>query len=151
MSDRQKNFTQPWWQRRLAYAVVGAALLVLAGLGIIDEGQVDSIAQKVAPIIGTVGLWLAAAKTNPGSDSTVTVTDVERAGAAARQDVQSQIASIHASVQEQVAAAVANLPDSVRQAVEGIYNEPYGRHDVVDVDRASEPDESGPGIYPGVI
>lgn len=73
----KKNIKQPWFIRRAAYAIVGVALLVLAGFGLIEEAQIDAIA--ASPILGALVAFIASAKTNPGSDSTVTAKDVEQA------------------------------------------------------------------------
>ncbi|MDN6706713.1 hypothetical protein [Corynebacterium glyciniphilum] len=74
---KDKNFTQGWWIRRAVYAVVTVVLLVAAGFGLIDEGQIDAVA--ASPILGALVTFLAAAKTNPGSDSTATAADVAAA------------------------------------------------------------------------
>jgi hypothetical protein len=55
-------------------------LLVAAGFGLIDEGQIDTIA--ASPILGALVAFLASAKTNAGSDSTVTAQDVAVAASA---------------------------------------------------------------------
>lgn len=77
MSEKKRNFTQGWWIRRAVYAVVTVVLLVAAGFGLIDEGQIDAVA--ASPILGALVTFLAAAKTNPGSDSTATAADVASA------------------------------------------------------------------------
>ncbi|MGP5930354.1 hypothetical protein [Corynebacterium glyciniphilum] len=81
---KDKNFTQGWWIRRAVYAVVTVVLLVAAGFGLIDEGQIDAVA--ASPILGALVTFLAAAKTNPGSDSTATAADVASAAQASQSD-----------------------------------------------------------------
>jgi hypothetical protein len=81
---KNKNFTQSWWIRRAVYAVVTVVLLVAAGFGLIDEGQVDAVA--ASPLLGALVTFLAAAKTNPGSDSTATAADVAAAAQASQAD-----------------------------------------------------------------
>lgn len=143
---RETNWTAPWFLRRVMYAVVGLAMLLLAGLGLIEEGQIDTIA--ASPILGTVVAWLAAAKTNPGSDSTVTAADVE-VSRKARAELDAQLAALQSQIQDQVQGAVSGavdlLPDRVQEAVRSIYDAPYGRHEQV---AAPEPDGSGPSRYP---
>lgn len=77
MSEKKRNFREGWWIRRAVYAVVTVALLVAAGFGLIDEGQIDAVA--ASPILGALVTFLAAAKTNPGSDSTATAADIAAA------------------------------------------------------------------------
>ena len=89
MKDKKK-FTQPWFIRRAAYAIVGIVLLVLAGFGLIEESQIDTIA--ASPILGALVAFVASAKTNPGSDSTVTAKDVEQAAKPDPADIAKQVA-----------------------------------------------------------
>lgn len=79
---KDKNFTQGWWIRRAVYAVVTVLLLVAAGFGLINEGQIDAVA--ASPLLGALVTFLAAAKTNPGSDSTATAADVAAAAQSAQ-------------------------------------------------------------------
>lgn len=150
MTDTKKRTTkwsQPWFIRRAAYAVVGLVLLALAGFGLIEEGQIDSI--TASPLLGTAIAWMAAAKTHPGSDSTTTNEDVE-VSQRARAELQAQITALQSQVGEQVQSALSGvvdmLPGQVQDAVRAVYDQPYGRHDA-----AAEPeqDPAGPGRYPG--
>lgn len=131
-SKRETKWQQPWFLRRAAYAVVGVVLLVLAGAGVIEQGQIDAI--EASPILGAIVAFIASSRTNAGSDSTVTVADVDRASAEARAQAQAQLEDVRQAIQsgvaEQVAAAVQHLPDSVRDRVESLYQQPYGRHDI---------------------
>lgn len=146
---RQTKFTQPWFIRRACYAVVGLVLLVLAGFGLIEEGQIDSI--TASPLLGTAIAWMAAFKTNEGSDSTTTNADVE-VSQRARAELQEQITALQSQIGDQVQSAVSGvvdmLPDRVQDKVREIYETPYGAHDI---QAAPEPerDPAGPGIYPG--
>lgn len=81
---KTKKFTQSWFIRRAVYAIVGVVLLVAAGFGLIDEGQIDTI--TASPILGALAAFLASAKTNPGSDSTATAQDVADAAQATQPD-----------------------------------------------------------------
>lgn len=152
MSDtkRDTKFTQPWFIRRACYAIVGLVLLVLAGFGLIEEGQIDSIA--ASPLLGTAIAWMAAAKTGPGSDSTTTNADVE-VSQRARAELQEQITALQSQIGDQVQSAVSGvvdmLPDRVQDAVRAIYDQPYGDHDLAAATPDPEPDPAGPGRYPG--
>ncbi|MCJ7859283.1 hypothetical protein [Corynebacterium kalidii] len=145
---RTTKWSQPWFIRRACYAIVGLVLLALAGLGFIEEGQIDSIA--ASPILGTAIAWMAAAKTHPGSDSTTTNEDLE-VSQRARAELQTQITALQSQIGEQVQSALSGvvdaLPDRVQDAVRRVYDEPYGRHDAA----APEPDPAGPGRYPGSL
>lgn len=145
---RESKWAQGWFIRRACYAIVGLALLILAGFGLIEEGQIDSI--TASPLLGTAIAWMAAAKTNPGSDSTTTNADVE-VSQRARAELEAQIAALQSQIGEQVQSAVSGvvdlLPDRVQDAVRSVYDQPYGRHDI-DAETVA-PDTAGPGIYPG--
>lgn len=149
-SKRDTKFTQPWFIRRACYAVVGLVLLVLAGFGLIEEGQIDSI--TASPLLGTAIAWMAAAKTHPGSDSTTTNSDVE-VSQRARAELETQLAALQAQISDQVQSAVFGavdlLPDRVQDAVRAVYDQPYGKHDVQASAPEPERDPAGPGIYPG--
>lgn len=147
--NRESKWAQGWFIRRACYAIVGLVLLVLAGFGLIEEGQIDSI--TASPLLGTAIAWMAAAKTNPGSDSTTTNADVE-VSQRARAELQEQITALQSQIGDQVQSAVSGvvdmLPDRVQDKVREIYETPYGAHDI---QAAPEPerDPAGPGIYPG--
>lgn len=147
---RDTKFTQPWFIRRACYAVVGLVLLVLAGFGLIEEGQIDSI--TASPMLGTAIAWMAAAKTHPGSDSTTTNADVE-VSQRARAELEEQIAALQFQIGEKVQSAVSGvvdlLPDRVQDAVRSVYDQPYGRHDIDAEAPEPERDPAGPGRYPG--
>lgn len=147
-SKRETQWTAPWFIRRACYAVVGAVLLALAGMGIIEEGQIDSI--TASPLLGTAIAWMAAAKTHPGSDSTTTNSDVE-VSQRARAELETQLAALQSQISDQVQSAVSGavdlLPDRVQDAVRAVYDQPYGKHDVTAPE--PEPDTAGPGVYPG--
>lgn len=102
---KDKKFKESWWLRRAAYAVVGVVLLALAGFGLIDEGQIDTIA--ASPVLGALVAFIASAKTHSGSDSTATAADVARAAADG-------------------AASQANPADIAAQVVNQI--DTYGKH-----------------------
>lgn len=77
---------KPWLIRRTAYLIVGAVLLILGYLGVINEHQIDAV--NASPLLGTLVSWIAAFFTHEGSDSRATDEDVKRAGEAARVDVE---------------------------------------------------------------
>lgn len=147
---RETKWGQPWFIRRACYAIVGLVLLVLAGLGLIEEGQIDSIA--ASPLLGTAIAWMAAAKTHEGSDSTTTNADVE-VSQRARAELEGQITALREQLSDQVQGAVSSavdlLPDRVQDAVRAIYDTPYGDHDLAAATPDPEPDPAGPGRYPG--
>lgn len=96
----QKRFLAPWFIRRVIYAVTSLVLVVLAGFGLIGESQIDSLTAQVgavvAPLLGLVSSMLALGNTHAGSDSTVTVADVQAGGVDA--------AVVAAQVVEQITA-----------------------------------------------
>ncbi len=68
-----------WAVRKIAYAVVSLVMVALVAFGVVSEATSEAITAQIAPLIGAVALAVASAKTNRGSDSTATHTDVERA------------------------------------------------------------------------
>ncbi|RAV34936.1 hypothetical protein [Corynebacterium heidelbergense] len=115
----KKNFAAPWFIRRALYLVVGAVLLGLAAFGVISEAQIDSISAQVTgivgPLLGALVSGWAASKTHEGSDSTVTVDDVERAANANITDkVIDVIAQIDTATGGKHAAEVASYRDIFR-------------------------------------
>ena len=119
---KTKQFTQPWFIRRAVYAIVGVVLLVAAGFGLIDEGQIDTIA--ASPILGALVAFLASAKTNPGSDSTVTAQDVAVAASANHggPSVEAIVAETLNQVQSYGEHAAEAVKDKAEQTVADYYN-----------------------------
>ena len=119
---KTKKFTQPWFIRRAVYAVVGVVLLVAAGFGLIDEGQIDTI--TASPILGALGAFLASAKTNAGSDSTVTAQDVAAAASANHggPSVEAIVAEALNQVQSYGEHAAEVVKDKASQTVADYYN-----------------------------
>lgn len=75
------KITTPAW-RRAAYFLVAAILALLVAVGVITEAQYDSwsgVVQDLLPLIGTVALSVAGAKTHRGSDDYTTREDVDLA------------------------------------------------------------------------
>lgn len=65
--------------RRAGYFVVAAVLAILAAVGVITETQYDSwtgAIEDLLPVLGTVALAVAGAKTHAGSDDPTTREDV---------------------------------------------------------------------------
>ena len=87
-----KNFKKPWFIRRVIYLIVGIVGIVLAGFGIIDEGQIDAI--SASPLLGTIAGFIAAAFTHQGSDSTVTAQDVADAAKTDPEDIASRVVEL---------------------------------------------------------
>lgn len=77
---------KPWLIRRTAYLIVGAVLLILGYLGVINEHQIDAV--NASPLLGTLVSWIAAFFTHEGSDSYATDADVARARAGSVVDVE---------------------------------------------------------------
>ena len=99
--------------RRAAYFVVAAVLAVLVAAGLITEAQYDSwagIVEQLLPILGTVALAVAGAKTHEGSDDKTTREDLQLAYQAAQ--------PTYVPVQEQFTQAVDNARQSVDDALE---------------------------------
>ena len=68
--------------RRAAYFAVAAVLATLVAAGLITEAQYDSwagIVEQLLPILGTVALTVAGAKTHEGSDDPTTQHDLQLA------------------------------------------------------------------------
>lgn len=119
---KEKKFTQPWFIRRAIYAAVGVVLLVAAGFGLIDEGQIDTLA--ASPILGALVAFLASAKTNEGSDSTVTARDVAVAASVNHggPSVEAIVAEALNQVQGYGAHAAEVVKDRAEQTVADYYN-----------------------------
>ena len=113
---KTKQFTQPWFIRRAVYAVVGVVLLVAAGFGLIDEGQIDTIA--ASPILGALVAFLASAKTHPGSDSTATAQDVADAASV---DADTIADRLFEKINTYGAHAAEAVKDRAEQTVEDYY------------------------------
>ena len=143
MSEKKTQFKSSWWIRRAAYLVIGMVGLIAAGFGLIDEGQLDAL--TASPLLATVVGFIAAAFTHPGSDSTVTATDVAKAAAAGAQAAaQSEVTG---RVQAAIDAAISNLPtadpskiaDAVLAAIRAEEN---GEHDTTTAAGAAATAES---------
>lgn len=75
------KFLQPA-VRRAAYFVVAAVLAVLVAAGLVSEEQYASwteLAERFLPLLGTVALTVAGAKTHEGSDDRTTQHDLQLA------------------------------------------------------------------------
>ena len=70
----EKQFNKSWWRRKAGYVLVAVIGLVLTGFGFVTQDQVDAF--TASPLLATAIGMFAAAKTNAGSDSTVTAQDV---------------------------------------------------------------------------
>ncbi|MFP7366276.1 hypothetical protein SFC07_10985 [Corynebacterium callunae] len=71
MTNNQSQWRQPWFIRRVVYAVVALALLIAVGAGWITEDQSASIlsqADQLLGVLAALGLSVASAKANPQSD-----------------------------------------------------------------------------------
>src|SRR5699024_12394025 len=102
--------------RRAAYFVVAAVLAVLVAVGLVSEEQYASwteLAERFLPLLGTVALTVAGAKTHEGSDDKTTREDLQLAYQAAQ--------PTYVLVQEQFNQVVDNARQSVGDAVK------YGR------------------------
>ena len=80
-----RNLTPAY--RRATYFIVAAILAILVAAGLITEAQYDSwtgIAEQLLPILGTIALTVAGAKTNYGSDDPTTREDLQLAYQAAQ-------------------------------------------------------------------
>lgn len=119
MKDKKK-FTQPWFIRRAAYAIVGIVLLVLAGFGLIEESQIDTIA--ASPVLGALVAFVASAKTNPGSDSTVTAKDVEQAAKPDPADIAKQVAEYFQPVGKHAVDVATDTVNKAATSVSEYYN-----------------------------
>lgn len=75
-----------WFTRKIIYIVIAIAGVVLAGFGVVSTDQADQISEQalevVPSLLAVIASGYAAAKTHPGSDSTVTAEDVAQAAAA---------------------------------------------------------------------
>ena len=75
------KFLQPA-VRRAAYFVVAAVLAVLVAAGLVSEEQYTSwteLAERFLPLLGTIALTVAGAKTHEGSDDKTTQQDLQLA------------------------------------------------------------------------
>lgn len=120
MKDKKK-FTQAWFIRRAAYAIVGIVLLVLAGFGLIEESQIDTIA--ASPILGALVAFVASAKTNPGSDSTVTAKDVEQAAKPDHADIAKQVAEYFQPAGKHAVDVATDTVNKAATSVSEYYND----------------------------
>ena len=73
--------------RRAAYFVVAAVLAVLVAVGLVSEEQYASwteLVERFLPLLGTIALTVAGAKTHEGSDDKTTREDLQLAYQAAQ-------------------------------------------------------------------
>lgn len=112
-----KNIKQPWFIRRVIYLIVGIVGIVLAGFGIIDEGQIDAI--SASPLLGTIAGFIAAAFTHQGSDSTVTAQDVADAAKTDPEDIASRVVELINTYGEHAAETAS---DAAEQTIADYYN-----------------------------
>ena len=73
--------------RRATYFVVAAVLAVLVAVGLVSEEQYASwteLAERFLPLLGTIALTVAGAKTHEGSDDKTTREDLQLAYQAAQ-------------------------------------------------------------------
>lgn len=173
MLDKIK--TMPRWAVRKTVYLAGALIVAVAGaFGVLSEVQVDQWTDQLDKIltyvIGAGGLLFAGTNTNAASGSTATDADridaqdaSEQIMATAKQaahDVAAEVgertqgldpAAISQAISTDVSARMeqilSGMPQQVQDAVRGVYDEPYGRHDAA----APEPDPAGPGRYPGSL
>lgn len=99
--------------RRAAYFVVAAVLAVLVAVGLVSEEQYASwteLAERFLPLLGTIALTVAGAKTHEGSDDKTTREDLQLAYQAAQ--------PVYTPAQEPVAGQVDNSPNPVDDALE---------------------------------
>ena len=99
--------------RRAAYFVVAAVLAVLVAVGLVSEEQYASwteLAERFLPLLGTIALTVAGAKTHEGSDDKTTREDLQLAYQAAQ--------PTYVPVQEQFNQVVDNARQSVDDALE---------------------------------
>lgn len=64
-------YRQPWFVRRLIYALLSLAGVIITGFGLMTDVQFNSLIEKLEPLLGllmTMGLGMAAMKTNSTSD-----------------------------------------------------------------------------------
>ena len=97
--------------RRAAYFVVAAVLAVLGAVGLVSEEQYASwteLAERFLPLLGTIALTVAGAKTHEGSDDKTTREDLQLAYQAAQ--------PTYVPVQEQFSQAVDDALESARAA-----------------------------------
>lgn len=111
-----KNIKKPWFIRRVIYLIVGIVGIVLAGFGIIDEGQIDAI--SASPLLGTIAGFIAAAFTHQGSDSTVTAQDVADAAKTDPEDIASRVVGL---INTYGKHAAGNVRDATEQTVADYY------------------------------
>ena len=75
------------FRSRAAYFVVAAVLAVLVAVGLVSEEQYASwteLAERFLPLLGTIALTVAGAKTHEGSDDKTTREDLQLAYQAAQ-------------------------------------------------------------------
>lgn len=83
MRINKQTLTEPIVRKGM-YIVVGAAMWVAVYFGVVDSDQADAI--SASPAVAGVVLWLAAAMTHRGSNSTATDEDVSAARVKGEQD-----------------------------------------------------------------
>lgn len=76
----EKATSAAW--RRVAYFVIAGLIAVAVALGLITEAQYESwvsVLERLFPLLGTIALSVAGAKTHKGSDDPTTREDVDLA------------------------------------------------------------------------
>ena len=108
--------------RRAAYFVVAAVLAVLVAVGLVSEEQYASwteLAERFLPLLGTIALTVAGAKTHEGSDDKTTREDLQLAYQAAQPTyvpVQEQLDQVLGTARQSAGNASKAVDDALESA-----------------------------------
>ena len=108
--------------RRAAYFVVAAVLAVLVAVGLVSEEQYASwteLAERFLPLLGTIALTVAGAKTHEGSDDKTTREDLQLAYQAAQPTyvpVQEQFGQVLDTARQSAGNASKAVDDALESA-----------------------------------
>lgn len=117
MSINKQTLTEPMVRKGL-YIVVGAVMWVAVYFGVVESDQADAIA--ASPALAGVVLWLAAAMTHKGSNSTATQEDVDAARVKGEQDALQRFA---APVSDAYGRHAADPSETARAETEAVVEE----------------------------
>jgi hypothetical protein len=112
-----KKKPQAWQVRKILYGLAAVVVGVLGWVGVLSDIKADAILDDVSQwlpiILGVLAPALAAAKTNSGSDSTVTAADVSQAARDAATTVATELSAVDIdTLARKAAEQVADLIES---------------------------------------
>lgn len=126
---KNTKFTEPWFVKKASYALVGLAVLVLGGLGLIPQDQLDPVVNQIGGLTSGALLLLATSETHRGSADPTTVEDLEAVKAETQHDDAATVKNVLSAMEEintygkHASGAVTDAVDSAVSDVRSYYED----------------------------